>query len=501
MIATPSLIHCSFLIVDYENSNFSISQATFDKDTPTHIVAISSTSTAGSNPSNPSPSSTTISKTSKHNASGIGTGAIAGIAIAIVLVASLVGAFFLRKMLRKRREKSIQFSGDPKEPDMLDIQKRYSSEDPEVEYKKPGTVTVTTNEVPMTPQSPPEMDTNTMGYFGPKRAPSQRIELPGSPVNRSELSSPVPALRSGASSPDPNQLRSELSTPEPMYSNPELPTPDPSHELPSPALSGPGFGASSDSDRESALRSPLPIQRPTSNCFNSSESEAGFTRDGMPTRPFPHRRFGSDESGVSLASSRPSNRHLRMDSSSSDSEAFTYSKKGLDAGDSSDPDIITPAASTTNNDVDNNDNKITHLDSPTSASDTDTNSQNIRIALSPSLAKTHNPLRNRTTHVDSSSESEAPTTSTARQIHVALSTFHSSASSRPALRRISPRSPTTQTPATTQTQAQRVSVHSADAGSPSDSEAWQTRLESPSEGSGRSRFGSLKRLGSLGRRK
>ena len=218
-------------------------------------------------------------------------------------------------------------------------------------------------------------------------------------------------------------------------------------------------------------------------------------------RPFPHRRFGSDESGVSLASSRPSNLHLRMDSSSSDSEAFIYSNNGPDAGNSSDPDVITPAAATIKKDDNKNEDKITHLDSPTSASDTDTNTQNIRIALSPSLAKTHNPHRNRTTHVDSSSESEAPTTSTAREVRVAVSTFHSSSSSRPALRRVSPRSPTPQTPAPSQTQEQRGSVHSADAGSPSDSEAWQTQLESPSEGSGRSRFGSLKRLGSLGRRK
>ena len=399
-------------------------------------------------------------------------------------------------MLRRRREKKLAEShGDPEDtPDMSDIQKRYSLEDPEGESKKPAIVTVVTTEVPMTPPGPPEMDTNTMEYFGPKRAPSQRIELPGSPVNRSELSSPEPAPRSGASSPDSNQLRSELSTPEPMYSNPELPTPDPSHELPSPALSTPGFGAPSNDDRQSALHSPLPIQRPTSDRFDSSESEAGFTRDGMPTRPFPHRRFGSDESGISMASSRLSNLHLRMDSSS-DSEASIYSNNSPNAGDSSDPDSITPAATTTNKDHNINDNKVTHLDSPTSASETDTNTQNIRIALSPSLTKNHNPHRNRITHVESSSESEAPTTSTARQVRVTLSTFHSSSSSRPALRRVPPRSPTPQTPVRTQIQGQRDSVSTAGAGSRSDSEAWQTRLESPSEESGVSRFGSLKRLG------
>ena len=492
------LIHHSFLIVDYENSNFSISQAIFDQNTPSHIVAISSTSTTGSNPSNPTSSSTTITKTPHKTSSGVGTGAIAGIAIAIVLIASLIGAFFLRKMLRRRRGKKLAEShGDSGDgPDMLDIQKRYSSEDPEVEYKKSAMVTVMTTEVPMTPPGPPEMDTNAMEYFGPKRAPSQRIELPGSPVNRSELSSPAP--RSGASSPDPNQLRSELSTPEPMYSNPELPTPDPSHELPSPALSNPSFGAPSNGDRSSALHSPLPIQRPTSGRFDSSESDAGFTRDGMPTRPFPHRRGGSDESGISLASSRPSNLHLRMDSSS-DSEGFIYSNNGPNAGDSSDPDIITPAATTTNKDHNNDGKRVTQPNSPTSASDTDTNTQNIRIALSPSLTKTHNPHRNRSTQIDSSSESEAPTTSTARQVSV--TTFDSSSSSRPALRRVSPRSPTPQSAARRQTQEQRASVNSAGTGSRSDSEAWQTRLESPSEESGLSRFGSLKRLGSLGRRK
>ena len=64
----------------------------------------------------------------------------------------------------------------------------------------------------------------------------------------------------------------------------------------------------------SPVRAPLPTQRPTSDCFDSSESGAVFPRDGIPMHPFPHPRFHSDDSELKPLSSRL---HLPIQPSSS----------------------------------------------------------------------------------------------------------------------------------------------------------------------------------------
>jgi len=445
----------SFLIVDYEHSNFSISQAAFDPNAPSQIVSIisnASTAITGATNANPTSSNGPIVKTASGSGShGIGTGAIAGIAIAIVLIASLCGAFFVFRSLKRRRNskkaKFEELEGEPKFiPDIDQDSKHDYSHDLETAKKPMAAATVTAVDSPMTPPLS-EVDG---GYFaainGKERYSSNIIELPGSPgshLNRSEMGSPEPPE---LESPEPEALRSELSTPEPRLAW-ELPSPDPSHEMPvSPGISSVSSSQPSPpliDNRCSGLNSPqqLPIQRPTSDRFDSSESEAGWTRDGMPHRPF-HRRYNSSES----LQSRPS--HSRM--GSSDSDGFIHSDRIDESTDSE--AFITSAAEVVFSPVLSRPGLV-NLDS----------SEPEAAVLSPSQQIPRRPVNART---DSSSDSEAPTPGRATFRHVVGLTrpFHSSASSRPAIRR--------SLHAVTRPFSCRTDS--------SDSDAWQTRLDSAS---------------------
>ena len=307
----------AYMIVDYENSTFSLSQSVHDAANPSHIVPIAANNT-GTSPA--SPTATGLVKTTDNSSHGIGTGAIAGLAIAIAVVGILVAITAFICMRRRRRARKLSEAeayamshGDASK--VHDTQGRDSADSPEP--KKP-TMDVTVAEGPMTPLS--EIDGNEYLSSRTQRTP---FELPGALVPRSELSTPNPMFPPELPSPDPQAIRSELSTPEPLWPNSELPTPDPSkelgsqeskHELPSPSLSAadPHPSPALGGDR-SALNSPiprLPQQRPTSVRMDSSESESGFTYDGMPI--FRHHRLHSDESNLSISARRPVPR--RMDS-------------------------------------------------------------------------------------------------------------------------------------------------------------------------------------------
>ena len=436
------------MIVDYEHSNFSISQAAFDPKTPSHIVAISP-STTGGTASNPGGTGSPIVKTTGNSSHSIGTGAIAGIAIAIVLIGALVGAFFLRRHLKARKihKKRAELEGDgPADeaaplPEMDIVVKKDIPDADGLEAKNRPT-TIEVKEVPMTPPLS-EMDANITGFFAPngEKRPHPTMELPGSPV------SPEPWSRPELPSPDPEALRSELSTPEPLYHDTELPTPEPRVELPSPgisAASSPGL----DPQRRSALNSPLPrlpMQRPKTERLDSSESEAGFTRDGM-RRPNFHRRINSDDSDVpSLQSvSRPI-MSSRLDSSDSET-GLVYHAQKIDNISTS--DIVSPVSTS-------NRPRLPHQESSASESESlPTLSTITRPRISP-------------TYLDSSSGEESPglrQPTTFRHVVGLDSNFYSSTASRPAMPRgAAPQ----QSP-----QSGRIPE--------SDSEEWETRLESPS---------------------
>ncbi|KAK4691133.1 hypothetical protein P7C71_g5803, partial [Lecanoromycetidae sp. Uapishka_2] len=460
--------------IDYDNSNFSISQAVYDPSTPSHIVAISSSTTTGTTSSNPTASGAPIVKTTNNNAHGIGTGAIAGIAIAIVLIASLIGAFFIRKHIQKHKRipKAHELEADkPEDTQEMSIEyatkKDFSSSDgPEAKNRN---TLVEVKEIPVTPAAPlSEMDAEMHGFFGDdvEKRPIHQ-ELPGSPVNRSEMSSPEPLPRHELPSPDPDmqRLRSELSTPEPMYLNSELPTPDPSHELPSPGISSTTSSLSPGlvDSRRSGLNSPeprLPIQRPQSHQFDSSESEAGLTFD---RRVNFHRRYHSDDSDFPTLQSiaRPS--IIRHETSDSESDFIHVNNRHAET---SDPDLISPISRPT----------LTHVDS--SASESEGVSSLPTITSRPRVSPTH---------LDSSSGEESPAVARPpapfRHVVGLASNFYSSSVSRPAMRRsVGGPSATPQRPASNRYDE-------------SDSDAWQTRLDSPSTEapSDVSRFNSVNR--------
>ena len=453
----------SFLIVDYEQSNFSISQAAFDPSAPSHIVSLASNSTTGgSGPNSPAGNGTVVKTPQTSGSHGIGTGAIAGIAIAIVLIAAICSGFFIFRCLQRRKRDKLNNHSiiEVEAPKVLpeddeDSKHNYSQD---LEVKKPIAATVTVNEAqgPMTP--PSEVDG---GYFftgGEKQQiQSSTFELPGSPgspPNRSELSTPEPWQGELG---DPDVIRSELSTPDPCYNHPELPSPNSSHELGSPSMSSVSSAQPSPplyGDRRSALHSPaqLAFQRPLSERMDSSESEAGLTRDGMPRHSF-HRRYQSNDSLNPSIQSRPHS--SRVDSS--DSEGWIHSNR-VDESSESEP-IVSPV---------NNRRNLTHLDSSDS-----------EAAISAPSDGSHIPRpRPAAVRADSSSESEAPSPKPGpnRQIRGLATPFHSSSSYRPAIRR---------------SLAHRPFSFRSDS---SDSDAWQTRLDSASteNPSDVSRFPSLR---------
>lgn len=264
----------AYIITNYETSTFSISQAVHD-DTPSHVVTIPSNSnrTSGSN--------TTGGASKSTKSGGIGTGAIAGVAIAIAVVGIIVAIVAFVCMRRRRRARRAalvhQTHLPPAEMTKTVLSTtRNSSDDPEPKKLAGPSVHVEQTDAPITP--PLEMDADHVFGPGPSQAP---MELPGDRMSRTELSTPEPVVSRELESPDfAAAIRSELSTPEPILPQQELPTPDPSHELPSPNLIA--------ADR----RSPKP--RPQSYRMDSSGSESGFTRDGMAT--FGHRRHGSVDS-------------------------------------------------------------------------------------------------------------------------------------------------------------------------------------------------------------
>lgn len=392
----------------------------FDPNIPSHIVSIISndpSSTNGDESSNLTSTNGVVVNKTSGGSHGIGTGAIAGIAIAIILIISIVGAFFFfkRRNNRKHKLKKLAELEAPSDIKTLDTDQD-SKQDyvPDLEVKKSIIPVVTEQEVPMTPPLS-EADGNDYFTINEKHQSQIKvIELPGSPGSRSELSSPEPWSRSELATPDPEAIRSELSTPDPAFSHSELPTPDPSHELESP-----GISITSSSRRSPPLNENRhSLQRPLSDRMDSSESEAGFTRDGFPTRPF-HRRLQSNDSDIASLQSRP--RHSRMDSS--DSESGFFPPIGLDESSESEP-IVSPVLTRPH---------LAHLD-PSSDSEG-------AVSLPSTTTSQQIPRRPVNTRMDSS-DSEAPSpgrpsppSAASRQIRGLVTPFHSSSSYRPAIRR------------------------------------------------------------------
>ncbi|KAL8867923.1 MAG: hypothetical protein Q9174_005344, partial [Haloplaca sp. 1 TL-2023] len=214
----------AFIIVDYnqENPEFSVSQAVYDEGTPSHIVvtnAASSSDAPTENGNSEDPAG--VTRTSSDSSGGIGTGAIAGIAVGIAaIVVAIIGFCLWRFKFRKsRRNKEIvkgksELEGDSEPKGVHEaFNKRPLPDDGLHEKEKHAAIGV--NEIDRTP--PAELDSS--GRFGGSANAGTSFDNHG---GRAELPSPDP-FRPELESPE--NIRSELSTPEPRS---ELSSADPS---------------------------------------------------------------------------------------------------------------------------------------------------------------------------------------------------------------------------------------------------------------------------------
>ena len=193
--------------MNYERSNFSISQLVHGQNTQPHILPILSTNGITTDNTSPTTGSKQpqVSISTGNGSHSIGTGAIAGIVVAIVLITLICGAlvFYCRPSRRRQKSmESVEVHGNSAFPKNAQEMEDHQFPDTMAEKKY---VDVTTQETttPMTPLA--EADGRQLGA-----SPSRDHELGGDPIAlRSELESPPPFERPELPSPDP-----ELRTPE-----------------------------------------------------------------------------------------------------------------------------------------------------------------------------------------------------------------------------------------------------------------------------------------------
>ena len=266
----------SFLKVNYQHSNFSISQCTNTVGVP-HIVAISdtvapattatttstSTSTSTSTTESPNPAS---SQSTTHSLS---TGTTAGIAIAIIVIAIVGAGLAITFMVRRRRQKR-RISEVPTEATAGDhadtplCYQRYTSNG--ATHADAGSKTAKGPEV-RTYELAGNLSQETIVNSHPhERVEAMTIELSESSVPPSELPSPAPTW----SSPD-MRMAGSVRTLSPGLS-------PPSSDLESAGRAELGFFDHVPSRRRSAAISP-PRSPPLSSPGLSS----------MHSMPSPHR--------------------------------------------------------------------------------------------------------------------------------------------------------------------------------------------------------------------
>lgn len=292
----------AFIIVDYDNDRFSISQAQYAQGQPSRIVVTSAEDSENGTTTDSTPESPVLTKTSSQKSGGIGTGAIAGIAAAIIIVALLAGAYCLWRFKFKKSSKSKDNTkgkaelGDNDEPKAIveAYNKRRSSEESSHDSKNAAKHNV--NEVQYTTPTA-ELEG---AYFGggpsnKSMSMEHRAELPSSEPFRPELESSNLGL-----------IRSELSTPEPPS---ELSTSDPSL-VPELASGGRGHGLASRGPTHELPSS----DRPQFYRNNSIDSDTITPHDSASVRrPF-HGRKGSDDTMDAPTSPTRQRPHLPLSS-------------------------------------------------------------------------------------------------------------------------------------------------------------------------------------------
>lgn len=275
------LLQEAFIIVDYDQKAFSISQAQYTEGAPSNIVVTTSingnnTTDTNGNGTDTSGSSSPVKSTTHTSSHGIGTGAIAGIVAGIVVLVIAAAGFCFWKLKYRKSATDKERKSDAELPDNVEpkgIQEAYGKRrlsDSSEHGPKKGT-SVNVNEVRQTP--PPEAAEleGTRLSRAEMGLDQSRAELPSPDPFRPELESPsLGIIRSGLSTPEP----SELSTSDPSLV-PELKSQDMRHEL-------------AGSNRNSR-------HRPLSFRNNSMDSDVISPQDSASIRPGIHARKGSDD--------------------------------------------------------------------------------------------------------------------------------------------------------------------------------------------------------------
>ncbi|KAL8781757.1 MAG: hypothetical protein Q9213_005866 [Squamulea squamosa] len=295
----------AFITVDYDKTKFSVFQAQYSQGQPSHIIVTSADDTKNTTTTDSTQGKPPLTKTSQKSG-GIGTGAIAGIAAAVIILALIAAVYCLWRFKFKRSRKlkdntkgKAELEGST-ESEVVDeaYNKRRPSEETSHETKKGRNVYV--SEVG---QSAPAAE---LEGGAPSNGLSDRSM--GTEHNgRAELPSPDP-LRPELESPGFGLIRSELSTPEPSELStsdrnlvPELTSGETAHELTSREI----HELSSSTKRNSRTRPPA--------YRNSSvNSDMISPQDSSSVRSQPHERKGSDDTISSSAFPFPQNPPLRL---------------------------------------------------------------------------------------------------------------------------------------------------------------------------------------------
>ena len=295
----------AMLIVNYDRSNFSISQAVYDSNTASHIVPILGEQSSGT-ASSQSSSSSSAAVSGGGKSGGISGGAIGGIVVAVVVIALLAGAafFYLQKNKNKRRKHDSE--GPPPV---------YEAKGPDEEGKSASDVhhDRAFNDGAKLFPTDPEHDTSTSQQQHPDLTDHSELpaqphrysthELPGhSNDMRRELDpgAQSPALSPSVASPtlNPALLRSELSTPEPVGNEMVGSLPwhrDNRHEMSSvPASPGAQSTDSEAISHAEGLQGALPPNM-------SPGQDYGFHPVEMNRRPTIHRGESSDHGSIPMS--------------------------------------------------------------------------------------------------------------------------------------------------------------------------------------------------------
>ena len=280
----------AYIIVDNERGNFSVSQTTF-ANRPAHIMTINPPNQgdgpSGVSPVTPSQSSdVSVAQPSSNKSShAFPVGAIAGIAIAVVLITLVCGTLAICYNLKKRRRRAStapsELAANPQHPkDVGELEDTdqsrgfWSRHVPGLKAMKSttsrssGTITVKEgDEEDYTDKEKGANDTNALNL----------IELSNNELRqRAELPSPEPWLRPELESPDPGLIaRSQNSTPAMGFRAEPSPLPSPEiHNdsafgspawmpiqsnagMPSPVSTRPGLNHGRQGSQESDIISPI----------------------------------------------------------------------------------------------------------------------------------------------------------------------------------------------------------------------------------------------------